>query len=161
MLPSDSGRRGFVAGVYGLSRAGHDRLGSFPAAIADDRLVDQLFAPSQTYLVGARGEVRVPRTAEDLFAVLVRTRRGTAEQSLDTGTLSLKELLSTIIGPRSAVDAACFVGFALAARYRTGRRRSMHLVPSGGGFGFEVPDDDAARASGAQAGERDDVPSHL
>ena len=78
----------------------------------------------------------MPRTAQGLLAVLVRSRRGTAEQSLP---LSLKELLGTITGPGSAVDAACFVGFALAARYRT-VRRTMHAV----------------RTSGAQARERDD-----
>jgi hypothetical protein len=50
-----------------------------------------------------------------------------------------KELFGTITGPGSAVDAACFVGFALAARYRTAR---WIMRP--------------ARASGAQAWERDD-----
>jgi GT2 family glycosyltransferase len=127
------------AGVYGLSRAGHDRLGSFPAATADDLLVDRLFAPGRKLIrSGPAVTVRMPRTAEGLLAVLVRSRRGTAEQSLDTGALSLKELLGTITGPRSAVDAACFVGFALAARYRTARRTTH-----------------SARTSGARAWERD------
>ena len=127
------------AGVYGLSRAGHDRLGSFPAATADDLLVDRLFAPGRKLILsGPAVTVRMPRTAEGMLAVLVRSRRGTAEQSLDTGALSVKELLGTIIGPGSAIDAACFVGFALAARYRTARR-TMH----------------AARTSDAQAWERD------
>ena len=36
-----------AAGVYGLSLAGHDRHGSFPAATEDDRLVDHLFAPGR------------------------------------------------------------------------------------------------------------------
>jgi len=129
----------WAAGVYGLSRAGHDRLGSFPAATADDLLVDRLFAPGRKLILsGPAVTVRMPRTAEGLLAVLVRSRRGTAEQSLDTGALSLKELLRTITGPGSAVDAACFIGFALAVRYRTARR-TMHT----------------ARTSGAQAGERD------
>ena len=128
------------AGVYGLSRAGHDRLGSFPAATADDLLVDRLFAPGRKLILsGPAVTVRMPRTAEGLLAVLVRSRRGTAEQSLDTGALSLKELPRTITGPGSAVDAACFVGFALAVRYRTARQ-TMH----------------AARTSGAQVWERDD-----
>ena len=128
------------AGVYGLSRAGHDRLGSFPAATADDLLVDRLFAPGRKLILsGPAVTVRMPRTAEGMLAVLVRSRRGTAEQSLDTGALSVKELLGTITSPGSAVDAACFVGFALAARYRTARR-TMH----------------AARTSDAQAWERDD-----
>ena len=126
-------------GVYGLSRAGHDRLGSFPAATADDLLVDRLFAPGRKLILsGPAVTVRMPRTAGGLLAVLVRSRPGTAEQSLDTGALSAKELLGTITGPGSAVDAACFVGFALAARYRTARR-TMH----------------AARARDARAWERD------
>ena len=128
------------AGVYGLSRAGHDRLGSFPPATADDLLVDHLFAPGRKLILsGPAVTVRMPRTAEGLLAFLVRSRRGTAEQSLDTGALSLKELLGTIAGLGSAVDAACFVGFALAARYRTANR-TMH----------------AGRASGAPARESDD-----
>ena len=126
-------------GVYGLSRAGHDRLGSFPAATADDLLVDRLFAPGRKLILsGPAVTVKMPRTAEGLLAVLVRSRPGTAERSLDTGALSVSELLGTITGPGSAVDAACFVGFALAARYRTARL-TMH----------------AARTRGAQAWERD------
>ena len=126
-------------GVYGISRAGHDRLGSFPAATADDLLVDRLFAPGRKLILsGPAVTVRMPRTAGGLLAVLVRSRPGTAEQSLDTGALSAKELLGTITGPGSAVDAACFVGFALAARYRTARR-TMH----------------AARARDARAWDRD------
>ena len=116
------------AGVYGLSRAGHDRLGSFPAASADDLLVDRLFAPGRKLILsGPAVTVRMPRTAKGLLAVLVRSRRGTAEQSLDTGALSLKELLGTITSPGSAVDAACFIGFALAVRYRTARQ-TMHAA---------------------------------
>lgn len=126
-------------GVYGLSRAGHDRLGSFPAATADDLLVDRLFAPGRKLILsGPAVTVKMPRTAEGLLAVLVRSRPGTAERSLDTRALSVSELLGTITGPGSAVDAACFVGFALAARYRTARL-TMH----------------AARTRGAQAWERD------
>jgi hypothetical protein len=128
------------AGVYGLSRAGHDRLGSFPPATNDDLFVDRLFAPGRKVILsGPAVTVRMPRTAKGLLAVLVRSRRGTAEQSLDTGVLSLKELLGTITGPRSALDAACFVGFALAVRYRTAQQ-TMH----------------AAQTGGAQAWERDD-----
>jgi GT2 family glycosyltransferase len=117
------------AGVYGLSRTGHDRLGSFPAATADGLLVDRLFAPGRKrVLSGPAVTVRMPRTAEGLLAALVRSRSATAEPSLDTGPLSLRELIGTIDGPKSGVDAAYFVGFALAARYRTARtaRRTMH-----------------------------------
>jgi GT2 family glycosyltransferase len=128
------------AGVYGLSRAGHDRLGSFPLAANDDLLVDRLFAPGRKIILsGPAVAVRMPRTAKDLLDVLVRSRRGIAEQSLDTGALSLKELLGTITGPRSAVDAACFVGFALAVRYRTAQQ-STHPVRTGGAQAWERDD---------------------
>jgi GT2 family glycosyltransferase len=133
-MPSMS-RAMWGAGVYGLSRAGHHRLGSFSAATADELLLDRLFAPGRKLIPsGPAVTVRVPRTAQGLLAVFVRSCRGTAEQSLDTRALSLKELLDTITGVRSAVDAACFVGFALAVRYRTARRTTR-----------------AARMSGAQA----------
>jgi hypothetical protein len=127
-MPSIS--QALCGGVYGLSRAGHDRLGAFPVVIADDRLVDHLFAPGRRLILsGPAVTLSMPRTAEGLLAVLVRARRGTAEQSLNTGALRLTELFGTITGPASAVDAACFVGFALAARYRTGRRTSQAARP--------------------------------
>lgn len=117
------------AGVYGLSRAGHDRLGSFPAVTADDLHIDQLFAPGRKrILAGPAVTVRMPRTARGLLAVLVRSRRGSAELSIDSGRSSLAELLATITGPRSAFDALCFGGFAVAARLVT-RRATRRATP--------------------------------
>ena len=110
------------AGVYGLSRAGHDRLGTFPALTADDLHVDRLFAPGRKrILTGPSVTVRMPRTARGLLAVLVRSRRGSAELAVDTGRSSAGELFRTVTGPRSAWDALCFIGFAGAARLLTRR----------------------------------------
>jgi Glycosyl transferase family 2 len=121
-----------AAGVYGVSRAGHDRLGSFRAATAYDLLGDRLFAPGRKHLLsGPAVTVRMPRTAEGLLAVLVRSRCGSAEQSMDTGAPGRKELLGTITSPGSAVDAACFVGFALAAQYQIARLARHAARPSG------------------------------
>ena len=68
------------AGVYGLSAAGHARLGRFPDLVADDLWVDALFAPGEKRVVDAP-PVRVvaPRTARSLVRVLARTARGTAQ----------------------------------------------------------------------------------
>jgi len=68
------------AGVYGLSAAGHARLGRFPDLVADDLWVDALFTPAEKRVVDAP-PVRVvaPRTARSLVRVLARTARGSAE----------------------------------------------------------------------------------
>ncbi|MCP9934478.1 glycosyltransferase [Cyanobium sp. Candia 9D4] len=117
-MPSMSGSM-WGAGVYGLSEAGHRILGKFPRVIADDLLVERSFPPGRKYVAsGPAVVVRTPRTVRDLMAVLSRSRRGPAEQSLDTGRASVRELLRTVAGPGSAVDAVCYALLAAAARRR-------------------------------------------
>lgn len=50
------------SGVYGLSRTGHERLGSFPDAVADDLVVSRLFAENERTTVDATFVVDTPRT---------------------------------------------------------------------------------------------------
>lgn len=112
------------AGLYGLSRAGHQRLGAFPPLIADDLYVDQLFPPGRKRVVsGPAVVVRTPRTTRALLQVMTRARNGPAEQSIDTKGSTLRELVGTVTGFRTAVDAACYAALAVLARYLA--RRSM------------------------------------
>lgn len=122
-MPSTS-RALWGAGVYALSAAGHARLGSFPAVTADDLYVDRLFAADEKALPDTEPVlVRAPLRASALLRVLTRARRGPAEQGVDTGADSGRELLRTVGGPASAIDAIVYAGFALAARVRTARTR--------------------------------------
>jgi GT2 family glycosyltransferase len=117
-MPSMAGAM-WGAGVYGLSEAGHRILGEFPRVLGDDLLVDRSFPPGRKYVAsGPAVVVRMPLTLGDLIRVLVRSRRGGAEQSMDTGGSSFRELLRSVTGPTSAVDAACFAAVALVARVR-------------------------------------------
>ncbi|WP_235038169.1 glycosyltransferase [Microbacterium sp. 18062] len=133
------------AGVYALSREGHDRLGRFPAVTADDLYVDRLFSAEEKALPdGEPVEVRPPRDAAAMLRVLARARRGPAEQDVDTGASTLRELARTIRGPLSALDAAAYAGFALIGRWR-GERAAQR-----GRRDWER--DDSSRVAGGSAG---------
>jgi GT2 family glycosyltransferase len=107
------------AGVYALSEDGHRRLGRFPEVTGDDLHVDRLFSPAEKAIVDTVPVlVRAPRDTRALIAVLTRARRGAAEQEVDTARSSLRELLATVRGPVSAVDAGVYAGLALLARRR-------------------------------------------
>lgn len=117
-MPSMAGAM-WGAGVYGLSQAGHEILGEFPRVLGDDLLVDRTFPAGRKYIAsGPAVLVRMPLTTRDIIRVLARSRRGGAEQSMDTGGTSLRELLRSVTGPTSAVDAACFTAIAIVARLR-------------------------------------------
>lgn len=105
------------AGIYALSEAGHERLGSFPDVIADDLYVDALFGDGEKCVVPTVPViVQAPRDSRSLLAVLTRARRGPAQQRIDTGSASAIELLRTIRGPVSGLDAVTFAWFAVRAR---------------------------------------------
>lgn len=125
------------AGVYGLSAAGHARLGRFPDLVADDLWVDALFAPAEKGVVDAP-PVRVvaPRTARSLVRVLGRTARGTAEVRARAGAApaaagspapvpgparTAGALLRTVRGPRSAADAGVYAVLVTLGRLRAAR----------------------------------------
>lgn len=119
------------AGVYGLSAAGHARLGRFPDLVADDLWVDRLVAPAEKTVVDAPPvRVTAPRTARSLLRVLRRTYRGNAAVqavaartgppgggSPGTGR-TLGELARTVRGPSSALDAAVYAVLVALARVR-------------------------------------------
>ncbi|WP_238324875.1 WecB/TagA/CpsF family glycosyltransferase [Paenarthrobacter nicotinovorans] len=111
------------AGAYALGRVGHERLGSFPALTGDDYYVDRLFSGlEKAVLPAAPVVVRTPRTRSALVAVLRRGYRGNAEQDGQEAGAStsrtVRELLGSITGPFSAIDAMVYGAFAVAGRRR-------------------------------------------
>ena len=110
------------AGVYGLSERGHDRFAKFPNVIADDLFVDHLFSPTEKAVLDVEPVVvRPPRTPGAQLAVLNRVYRGNAQQNSMEGRRStarstLKEVVQSVRGPLSAVNAAVYLGFAVAGR---------------------------------------------
>lgn len=116
------------AGVYGLSRAGHDRLGEFPAVTADDCYVDRLYGEGEKVTLDcAPVIVRTPRSAKALLAILKRVYRGNAELSSLAGShtgRTVRELAGSVRGPLSAVDAAVYAAFAVTGRVARRRRPS-------------------------------------
>ncbi|TDT76566.1 exopolysaccharide biosynthesis WecB/TagA/CpsF family protein [Arthrobacter sp. AG258] len=113
------------AGVYGLSRKGHERFGEFPPVTADDCYIDRLFDASEKEVIACPPvTVRTPRTGKALLATLRRVYRGNNELRDVPGTQSgrtARQLAHSIKGPGSAVDAAVYAAFALAGR--AARRR--------------------------------------
>ena len=130
------------AGVYGLTEAGHARFGRFPSLTADDLFVDQQFELWEKAVLNTP-PVRVvtPRTLASLFAVLQRHYRGKAEfvektaKFPGTATIStefpgnggtgsrriLRELLGSVRGPGSALDAVTYASIVVRARRRQKR----------------------------------------
>lgn len=108
------------AGLYGISRPGHDRFAAFPRAVADDVFVDRLFAPGEKVIVATEPViVRVPQTTRALLSVLRRQARGAREQSSRTARHTLGQLLGSVRGPVSLGDALIYGTLSLASR-RTG-----------------------------------------
>jgi exopolysaccharide biosynthesis WecB/TagA/CpsF family protein len=121
------------AGVYALSRAGHDRLVSFPAIAGDDFWVDQLFASSEKAIIDTVPViVRTPRKVRALLGILRRGHRGVIDAIRADGEASpstrrtLRELVSTIRGPRTAFDAGVFVALSLGGRFALARNGRSH-----------------------------------
>lgn len=123
------------AGAYGLNAKGHQRFGAFPMVMGDDLFVDTQFDPAEKVVVPTEPSVvRTPADVKSLLAVLRRGQRGNVEQlargrgserrghSKSLGTA--RSVIRTIRGPQSAVDAAVFLGFAVAKRLASRRTRS-------------------------------------
>jgi glycosyltransferase involved in cell wall biosynthesis len=114
------------AGAYGLSKAGHERLGSFPAITGDDLYVDTLFDVDEKAVVPTEPVVvRAPADTRSLLAIRRRSHRAASElstgrqerarmhsESIDTAMAVLR----SIRGPRSAADAAVYLAMAVAGR---------------------------------------------
>ena len=127
-------------GVYGLSQEGRQRFEQFPDLTADDLFVDRLFAPAEKAVLDVEPVVICPpRTPKDQLAVLHRVYRGNAEQDGGHSTAShtLAEVVRSIRGPLSAVNASVYLGFALAGRRGTAHpavweRDASSRRPAGG-----------------------------
>jgi glycosyltransferase involved in cell wall biosynthesis len=120
------------AGAYGLSEEGHARFGTFPPLTNDDLYVDTRFEAEKKVVVNTALSVRkTPVNARSLLAILRRHKRGEAQLWAgeygvrDTGRETAVEVIATIRGPQSAVDAAVFFGITLAARCRRYRRSGV------------------------------------
>ncbi|WP_309068526.1 glycosyltransferase family 2 protein [Microbacterium sp.] len=107
------------AGVYALTREGAARVTPLPPVTADDVYVDRRVRPAEKRIPPlAPVRVRVPRTARALLDTLVRVRRGPAQQGVDTGDSTARQLLRTATSAPHAWDAAVYAAFALLARRR-------------------------------------------
>ncbi|GAA4167197.1 glycosyltransferase [Gryllotalpicola koreensis] len=110
------------AGIYALSHAAHERLGSFPEVVGDDLWVDRLFDPDEKAIVtGAPVIVQTPRTLAALLAVTRRAVRGAAAagpsgRSASTTGGTLSGIARSVRGPATAFDAAVYLAVALLAR---------------------------------------------
>lgn len=134
------------AGVYGVSRAGHDAFATFPALVADDLFVDRVFAPSEKTVVDTDPVVvRTPRDLSSLLAVLRRTTAGNRElasyaapvpqPSRSAGSArsarsaapapgtqgrTVRQLLASATSPARLLDACVYAALVTAARVPTG-----------------------------------------
>lgn len=110
------------AGAYGLSRAGRAQFGQFPAVIADDLFIDQLFAEHEkTVLPTIPVQVKTPRTVGALLSILRRNYRGQQElvrqgQATPGTRSTFVQLVNSFSGPFSAWDALVYAGLAALAR---------------------------------------------
>ncbi|MCS3492115.1 exopolysaccharide biosynthesis WecB/TagA/CpsF family protein [Arthrobacter sp. JUb119] len=110
------------AGAYGLSREGRARFADFPAVLADDLFIDQQFtAAEKTVLPTVPVQVKTPRNAHSLLAILRRNYRGQHElhrsNAAQPSTRStLGQLLASVSGPFSAWDALVYAGMVVLAR---------------------------------------------
>jgi GT2 family glycosyltransferase len=116
------------AGAYGLSAKGHQRFGVFPMVTGDDLYVDTMFDAQEKVVVATEPSVvKTPADAKSLLAILRRSHRGTAELSTNghgpearirqTGLDTAAAVVRGVRGPRSAVDAAVYLGMAFAKRW--------------------------------------------
>lgn len=133
-------RRGLAgAGVYALSRAGHELTFPLPPVIADDGWVHRTIPPERrTVVESARSLVRPARTVRDEIRRRVRVRR--ANRQLDRlgcprpdGALRPASLLA---GLRSRsiglVDTSCYVAVLAGDRVLTSlQRRTGEIAWSG------------------------------
>ena len=113
-------RRLWGAGAYATNQAGHGRFGRFAPVTADDSWFDGHFAHDEKRIVDAAATVvHTPRDVATLLGLLARQRRGYVDLQIASGASERsRALLSSVRGPRSALDALCYVALTLAARLR-------------------------------------------
>lgn len=115
------------AGAYGLSEKGHERFGVFPMVTDDDLYVDTRFDVDEKAVVttDSPSVVTTPTDTKSLLAILRRGHRGDTElvalghrpgAERNTGVGTAVAVVRSIRGPLSAIDAAVYLGMALASR---------------------------------------------
>ena len=113
------------AGVYGVSEKGHIAMGQFPQVTNDDCFIDRFFRTEEKAVLRCPPvTVRTPRTTGALITTLRRIYRGNEELQDLPGSHTVRtarELIASIHGPLSALDAAVYCAFAVAGR-RVSRR---------------------------------------
>lgn len=133
------------AGAFGLTEEGHARFGSFPSVTADDLFVDLQFGQYERAILHTP-PVRVvtPRTVAGLMAILRRNYRGQAE--IEKGTSrpvaedavtvphgstrqTVRQLLSSIRGPVSLLDAVTYMALVTTARFHPAAQRTRGQTP--------------------------------
>jgi hypothetical protein len=136
LVPGLMGRL-WGAGVYGLSKAGHQRVAGWPDGVADDLFVDSSFADHEI-AIASSGPVVVhpPRTASSLVAVLARgiqLKPGSAAGGAGMPGVpprprhGLRDTLKGLLDlfrerPGEGIDVAVYAGIATLSRM-TARNR--------------------------------------
>ncbi|MCR2823928.1 glycosyltransferase [Microbacterium sp. zg.Y909] len=140
-------RRQWGAGAYGTNEAGHRRFDRFAAVIAEDSWFDGHFAYDEKRVVDASPTVvHTPRDVRTLLGVLARQRRGYVDLQIASGAAHRsRALLSSVRGPRSAIDAAWYIALTLASRVRL---RVRVRPPTADSTGARWERDASSRVSG-------------
>ncbi|WP_310166525.1 WecB/TagA/CpsF family glycosyltransferase [Arthrobacter sp. BE255] len=108
------------AGVYGISQRGHERFSEFPPMTGDDLYIDGLYSKDEKQVLECVPVlVRTPRSPTALLHTLKRVYRGNTEQRSGSGAAtkqSMHELIHSVRGPISALDAVIYAAFAVSGR---------------------------------------------
>jgi glycosyltransferase involved in cell wall biosynthesis len=111
-------------GAYGLSATARLRFDQFPDITSDDLFVARHVKPHEITIVDTDPLiVLTPRTTKAQFKVLKRVYRGNQEfaaafpaVATDTTGSTLRAVVEQARNPRHIIDAAVYIGFAVAAR---------------------------------------------
>ncbi|MBV1779212.1 WecB/TagA/CpsF family glycosyltransferase [Paeniglutamicibacter sp. ABSL32-1] len=117
------------AGAYGMSEIGRRRFDSFPDVTADDLYVDLQFSVEEKQILPTPPvQVSTPRSVASLMSVLRRNYRGQDELRSGAGAMAekhapdslrtLEQLLASVSGPFTAVDAGIYGVLAIGGRLK-------------------------------------------
>ncbi len=121
------------AGAYGLSSEARGRFAEFPDVVGDDLWVDRLLADGELAVVPTDPVVvMTPRDSRSLLRVLRRGQAAKADAAIlqqgrarATERTTVRDLMGVArSGPKGALDALTYAGFAVASRTgpRSGQR---------------------------------------
>jgi hypothetical protein len=116
------------SGVYGVSAAGHRRLGPFPSIIADDLWFREHFRPGERRSVRQVGFVQhPPRDLRSLVRVRTRQRLGNLELREHAGAPvgggpGRRRTLAGYLRPRAVVGSPVYLAVNAVAQRRARRR---------------------------------------